>query len=110
MRHEFTAKTKLAAWERSGGHCDECRQKIIGRAEYDHVLPDWLGGEITIDNCAVLCAKCHRLKTSTVDVPRIAKTKRIKAKSAGIKTTSRKMAGGRGSKFKKLMSGRVVER
>lgn len=83
MRREFPAKVKLAAWERSGGHCEGCLARIVGRAEYDHVLPDWLGGEPTAENCRVLCSKCHRLKTSTEDVPRIAKTKRLERKAIG---------------------------
>jgi 5-methylcytosine-specific restriction endonuclease McrA len=81
MRREFHPKIKLAAWDRCGGKCETCLTRIIGRPEYDHVLPDWLGGDPTLENCRVLCAKCHRLKTSTEDVPRIAQTKRIKRKA-----------------------------
>lgn len=81
MRREFTAKIKLAAWERSGGHCEDCLARIIGRPEYDHRIPDALGGEPVLENCQVLCSKCHRLKTSGEDVPRIAETKRIKRKA-----------------------------
>ena len=81
MRREFTPKVKLAAWERCGGNCEQCLTRIIGRPEYDHILPDWLGGEPTIENAQVLCSKCHRLKSSTEDVPRIAKTKRTKRKT-----------------------------
>lgn len=83
MRREFSAKTKLAAWERCNGNCEGCHARIIGRAEYDHILPDAMGGEPTLENCAVLCSKCHRIKTSTGDVPRIAKTKRTKRKAIG---------------------------
>ena len=82
MRREFPTKVKLAAWERCGGFCECCRAKIAGRKpEYDHILPDALGGEPTLDNCRVMCSKCHRLKTSGEDVPRIAKTKRTKRKA-----------------------------
>jgi len=83
VRQEFPAKVKLAAWERSAGHCEECMARIIGRPEYDHILPDALGGEPVLENCAVLCSKCHRLKTSTGDVPRIAKAKRQQRKAVG---------------------------
>lgn len=83
MRREFSGKVKLAAWERCGGNCEACRARIIGRAEYDHILPDALGGEPTLENCAVLCSKCHRIKTSTGDVPRIAKAKRQQRKAIG---------------------------
>ena len=89
MRREFPPKVKLQAWERCGGHCEECLARIIARPEYDHVLPDALGGEPTLQNCRVLCSKCHRLKTSTEDVPRIAKTKRTKRKAIGAWPKSR---------------------
>lgn len=81
MRKEFSSKVKLAAWERCDGKCEACHARIIGRPEYDHILPDALGGEPTLENCSVLCSKCHRIKTSTGDVPRIAKTKRTKRKA-----------------------------
>lgn len=81
MRREFPAKIKLAAWDRCGGHCDQCLARIIARPEYDHILPDAMGGEPTIENCQVLCSKCHRIKSTTQDVPRIAETKRIKRKA-----------------------------
>ena len=91
MRQEFSTKTKLAAFERAKGMCEVCGQKIIGRAEYDHALPDFFGGEPTLENCRCLCSKCHRLKTSTADVPRIAKTKRTKAKTVGANRPKRKI-------------------
>ena len=81
MRREFPPKVKLTAWDRSGGNCEQCLARIIARPEYDHILPDALGGEPTLENCKVLCSKCHRLKTSGEDVPRIAKTKRTKRKA-----------------------------
>ena len=83
MRQEFPSKVKLAAWERCGGKCEQCLTRIIGRADYDHIIPDALGGEPVIDNCQVLCPKCHRLKSATEDVPRIAKAKRQQRKAIG---------------------------
>lgn len=81
MRREFPAKVKLAAWERCGGYCEDCLARIIGRPEYDHRIPDALGGEPVLENCQVLCSKCNRLKSSGEDIPRIAETKRIKRKA-----------------------------
>lgn len=83
MRREFPAPVKLLAWDRCGGCCEQCLARIVGRPEYDHILPDALGGEPVLANCQVLCSKCHRLKTSGQDVPRIAKTKRTKRKAIG---------------------------
>lgn len=81
MRREFSPKIKLAAWDRCKGTCEVCLTRIIGRPEYDHILPDAMGGEPVLENLQVLCSKCHRLKTSSEDVPRIAKTKRTKRKA-----------------------------
>jgi 5-methylcytosine-specific restriction endonuclease McrA len=84
MRREFSAKVKEAAFDRAQGRCETCLAEFAGRVpEYDHILPDWLGGEPTLENCRCMCAKCHRAKTSGEDVPRIAKTKRTKRKAIG---------------------------
>jgi 5-methylcytosine-specific restriction endonuclease McrA len=89
-RHEFPAKVKLAAFERAGGKCEKCHARIVS-AEYDHVIPAMLGGDATLDNCECLCAKCHRLKTSRQDVPRIAKAKRQERMHKGIDRPKRKI-------------------
>lgn len=88
-RREFSTKIKLAAWQRSGGKCETCTRKLApGDIHYDHVIPDGLGGEPTLDNCAVLCRSCHAVKTTTQDVPAIAKSKRVQARHAGAKAPS----------------------
>lgn len=96
MRREFSPKTKLAAWDRCKGMCECCHARILGRAEYDHILPDWLGGEPVLENLQVMCSKCHRVKTSSEDVPRIAETKRIKRKSIGAWPKSKRPLRSRG--------------
>lgn len=85
MRQEFSRKTKLEAWSRSGGFCEcGCAQKILS-AEYHHIVPAAFGGANTLDNCRVLDRRCHRKLTAEVDVPRIAKAARIEAKRAGLR-------------------------
>ena len=81
-RREFSAKTKALAFASQSGVCAHCRLKIVGRAEYDHVVPCGLGGEATIDNCEALCAKCHRAKTDA-DVSLIAKAARQHRQNIG---------------------------
>lgn len=108
-RRNFPNAIKLAAWNRCGGICEcGCGQKII-RAEYDHIVPDALGGDPTLENCQVIDARCHRIKTSTVDVPAVAKGERIERKRAGL-WRSRPMQGGRKSALKKRMDGTVIMR
>jgi 5-methylcytosine-specific restriction endonuclease McrA len=110
LRTEFSAKTKAAAALRAAGHCEQCTRKLItGDYHYDHEIPDALGGSNDLSNCRVLCRSCHMEKTSSEDVPRIAKAKRNYRKARGIKKPS-KFAGSRDSKWKKKLNGEVVLR
>lgn len=80
-RQEFPAKVKALAFERAGGHCEGCTARLtVGKFHYDHVIPDALGGEPILSNCAVLCTNCHGAKTAKGDVPRIAKAVRTNRK------------------------------
>lgn len=84
MRREFPAKIMLAAFERCKEHCEKCGVRLtVGRINYDHVIPDAMGGKPILENCAVLCKNCHDDKTRRLDVPAIAKVKRIRAKHLG---------------------------
>jgi len=89
VRKEFSAKVKLAAWEAchvdGKPRCAICLGIITGRPEYDHVKPDGLGGEPTIENCQVLCRKCHKLKTHEEDRPIMTKADNQKKSEAGVK-------------------------
>jgi len=79
-RTEFSKTVRLAAWNRCGGHCEKCTAKITaanGPPQYDHIVPDAVGGPATLDNCQTLCKTCHNTKTHEADVPQIAKTKRV---------------------------------
>jgi 5-methylcytosine-specific restriction endonuclease McrA len=89
MRREFSKTVKWDAYKRclvnDKPHCESCGLRIIGVPEFDHVKPDGLGGEPTLENCAVLCGKCHRLKTHEEDRPIMAKADRQKKAAAGVK-------------------------
>lgn len=84
-RTEFPKRIRVAAFERSEGRCEACTARIVGTPQYDHILPDALGGEATLANCAVLCRTCHAVKTGTQDVPRIAKATRVREKNIGAR-------------------------
>jgi 5-methylcytosine-specific restriction endonuclease McrA len=88
-RSEFSKSTKLAAFARSGGRCETCGYKIVREAEHDHIVPAAIGGSNDLENCRVLCKKCHSVKTSKVDVPQIAKSVRIYEKRAGVRKPRR---------------------
>jgi 5-methylcytosine-specific restriction endonuclease McrA len=108
-RREFPARVKAAVALRAAGHCERCGIKLrFGEGQYDHVLPDALGGEPVADNCELLCSPCHRAKT-TDDVGRIRKADRQRKVMEGRKTT-RPMPGSRASRWKRRLDGTTVER
>jgi len=114
VRHEFTKAVKRAAADRSRGFCERegCGVRLpSGGFHFDHVISDWMGGEPTLENCEVLCLKCHRKKTSEQDQPAIARAKRVLDRERGIKPRShRPMPFGRSSPLKKKITGEVVPR
>lgn len=92
---EFSGKTRKQALARSGYRCewtDEGREPRCGvelrpgGVHYDHITPQALGGESTLDNCQCLCPTHHRLKTSRDDVPRIRKADRQRFGALNAKT------------------------
>jgi len=104
MRQEFTAKVKLAAFERCHGRCEECGVNLrVGHTRYDHRIPDWMGGEPTLENCRVTCDICDKPKTAK-DQKDIAKVKRQRMKHFGIAKPKWR------SKWKRKLSGEVVLR
>ena len=110
-RQEFPAKVKVAAYERCKGRCEGCTARLVpGKFRYDHRIPDALGGKPTLENCQVACRDCHSRKTHTEDRPIMAKADRQRKSQAGVHTSSRPMAGGRNSPWRKRMNGRVEPR
>lgn len=97
MRQEFTRKQRLEIWTRANGHCEGCGAKLkVGEGEYDHVIPFEVSRDTSVSNGQLLCAPCHRGKTSKSDAPTIAKVKRIHAKHNGIWPASRAKIQSRG--------------
>jgi 5-methylcytosine-specific restriction endonuclease McrA len=90
MRKEFSYKTKVLAARRSLGICEcGCGGPLMpGKIQYDHVIPCGLGGDNSLDNCAVLTTGHHADKTA-IDIDRIAKARRLEYKRFGIKKPRR---------------------
>jgi hypothetical protein len=86
--------------------------KVVPGEDWDvsHDIPLEAGGKDDATNWFVAHRKCHRVHTSTVDVPMIAKVKRIHQKHVGAKKSRSPMPLGRGSKFKRKMDGTIVRR
>jgi 5-methylcytosine-specific restriction enzyme A len=103
---------RLKVWETRKGICYCCRQQIIGHKEkwiVEHVLARGIGGKDELDNYWPCHETCRREKDK-IDIKMIAKTKRMKQRNLGIKTTKSSFGGGRNSKFKKKLDGTVVLR
>lgn len=111
-RIEFSAKVRLAAWERSGGLCEcGCQVKILpgDGPEYDHRVEAVLGGEATLQNCVVLRRRCHQAKTSA-RAPVLAKTRRLEKAASGIRPRKVVIPGSKASKWRKKIDGSVERR
>ena len=112
-RPTFSTAFRLNLFLKRKGMCTACSQKIdAGKSwDIDHILPLALGGTNEPDNLQILCRPCHRSKTSHSDIPRIAKTKRLKARHLGARASStRPIPGSRRSPWKRKMDGSVVRR
>ena len=75
--------------------CEHCGNVLrAGNIEYEHLDPDGLGGEPTLENCGVWCAKpCSSRKTSDEDNPRMAKADRVLKKTYSLQPRRRTIPG-----------------
>jgi hypothetical protein len=123
-RREFTSETKRQAYERSGEICECHRVPWLptfgkgcgcalgpGNVFYEHIIPDNIGGDNSLDNCAVLCKTCWRAKTDTYDLKVIADANRQRDRNRGIRPRSwRPLPGGRDSDVRIKVNGGPVDR
>lgn len=111
-RVRITAKMRADIFLRHNGICHLCSMKVIPGQEWDvsHDIPLEAGGADDASNWLVAHRKCHRVHTSTVDIPLIAKVKRIHQRHIGARKPKAPMPGGRLSKWKRKMDGTVVRR
>lgn len=100
-KDEFSKRTKLDAWARSGGHCEcGCGVKIISGdgPEYDHKIEVALGGDNSLENCVVLRKRCHDAKTSKRR-PALDKTRRTTEKAIGARKPKSALSKPKGMKY-----------
>lgn len=102
MRRNFTTQTRLDAFRRAGGRCEgrldggaRCNAVLVpGRWRCDHIIPDAMGGEPTLENAQCLCPLCDGRKTPR-DVTEIARAKRREARAVGADMPKRGFRGWR---------------
>jgi hypothetical protein len=111
-RRPLSTRGRLDLFLAAHGRCQRCSWSLTPgtRWEVDHVIALALGGRDDADNMQVLCSPCHGGKTRERDVPAIAKTARIRARHLGARTSRRPLPGGRRSRWKKTVDGRILER
>ncbi len=86
-RKRISTRARVALFERKNGICHMCGGKVLAGEAWDlsHVIPLEIGGADDESNWDVAHRKCHRVQTSKVDIPLIAKTKRQHASHIGAK-------------------------
>lgn len=104
-------RVRLRVFERCGGRCHISGIKIQpgDKWEVDHVIPLVLGGANAESNLAPALSTEHRKKTAA-DVAQKSKDRRVRAKHIGLHKPKAIVPGSRASKWKKLLSGKVVRR
>lgn len=103
-------RVKLRIFERYGGLCYKTGVRLLpGRFAYDHIVALIDGGSHSEDNLAPIAIQPHKEKTAQEAGVRKTVRKK-KAKHLGLKKSKNPLPGGKNSKYKKLMSGKVVLR
>lgn len=107
-RKEFTRQFRAKFCLARGGVCANCTSKVRGKTwEIDHIVSLENGGTNDESNLQLLCAGCHKLKTSN-DRMRAAKS-RAQTISDIVPTIYRRkgppMPGSKRSPWKRKMNG-----
>lgn len=99
-RREFPLSVRKAVFKRccrnGVPHCEGCGAELNGRTGtiYEHIIPDGLGGEPTIENCKVHCKTCADVKTFAEDNPRMQKADRVLKKNHGLRAKRAQIKSG----------------
>jgi 5-methylcytosine-specific restriction endonuclease McrA len=95
-RKEFPKTVKVAVIKRATKDgivfCEGCGA-LAKKWEIDHITPDGLFGEPTLENAKLLCQICHSEKTKK-DVKNIAQAKRREARHLGVRKKPTLMSRG----------------
>jgi hypothetical protein len=97
-RTEFPQKVRKAAFRRCCQHdgvpkCEApgCGQMIrAGHLRFEHLQPDGLQGEPTLENCGAWCDVCSTAKDK-IDNPQMAKADAVLKSTYGLRPTRQKI-------------------
>lgn len=67
QRARIAYDTRLFVWKRDGGRCTHCG--AASDLQFDHVIPESLGGAGIAANVELLCGPCNRQKSARLFVP-----------------------------------------
>lgn len=111
-RKRFTTAQRFELLKREDSTCHLCKGPITPGQAWDisHEIPLELLGRDDESNWRCAHRKCHRRHTATVDIPAIARAKRIEAKHHAGRHSAQPMRGGRTDALKRKMDGTVVDR
>ncbi len=122
MPRNFSIKVKREALYRANSRCEatgglyglpdgvRCESNLGYGVEFDHYILWANSRDSSLDNCLAVCPRCHKFKTAKHDTPKAAKTVRQRDKHSGIRSARAVMPGSKRSRWKKRISGEVVER
>lgn len=111
-RARLSTTQRFALLQREKYRCHLCNGLIyVGQGwDVSHEIPLELGGADDDENRRSAHRKCHRAHTAAVDIPAIAKAKRVQAGHHGARVSMSPMRGGRTDSLKRKMDGTVVVR
>ena len=110
MRREFPKAVRVAVIKRATKdsivYCEACKG-LAKRFQIDHVRPDGLLGEPTLQNAMLICEACWAVKNPK-DATAIAKAKRREAKHVGADKPKGQIKSAGFPKAVRKHDGRVV--
>lgn len=66
MKRKIPSELRSWVFSRDNGRCRACGFADPDHLEADHIVPESLGGETSLDNLATLCGACNRIKGDTI--------------------------------------------
>ncbi len=112
VRRRLTPHRRLQVWEKTGGTCVLCDERIDGPRErwiVEHIRALELGGVDDLSNMGPAHEACALAKTQD-DHRRTARAKRQKIRHIGAEASKRPLPFGKASPWKRTIAGKVVPR